>query len=246
MVNTKAIDAVISTANSQVGYREGENNWNKYAADLDPLRVTNGNMQNQPWCGMFTLWVFDKCFGVDKALAMLCSPKPTGIPLCSAGAGYFKSAGRWSNKPSLGAIVFFFVSGGINHEGIVTAIDGDTITTVEGNSSDMVSRRTYKIGSPQIAGYGIPKWEVVTSGSNGTTTKPTVTGLPMLQSGDKGEAVRAAQLLLIGRGFSCGTDGADGDFGYNTHNATINFQRENVLEIDGIIGQATWSKLLGL
>lgn len=167
MTEQQAINKVIETANSQVGYREGENNYNKYAAELDPLKVTYGNKQNMAWCGEFVLWVFYKCFGIDKALEMLCSPNPTAIPLCKSGAQYFKSAGRWSKTPSLGAIVFFYVSGGINHQGIVTAINGKTITTDEGNSTDMVSRRNYTIGSSQIAGYGIPKWSVVAKNATG-------------------------------------------------------------------------------
>ena len=262
MTEQQAITKVIETANGQVGYREGANNYNKYSAELDKLGVTYGAKQNQPWCAEFDLWVFYKCFGIDKALEMLCSPNPTAIPLCKSGAQYFKSAGRWSKTPTLGAIVFFNVSGGINHQGIVTAINGKTITTVEGNSSDMVSRRNYTIGSSQIAGFGVPKWSVVADSDN-QSEKPTASEipvsdsespnnceatekLPVLRKGDVGECVRAAQMLLNGRDCSCGVYGADGDFGNATLAAVLAFQRRNGLEADGEIGKMTWAKLLGV
>ena len=73
----------------------------------------------------------------------------------------------------------------------------------------------------------------------------TVSGLPLLRFGDKGECVRSAQLLLIGRGYSCGRCGADGEIGQDTYNAIIAFQRACGLQQDGIIGAQTWARLIG-
>lgn len=70
--------------------------------------------------------------------------------------------------------------------------------------------------------------------------------LPMLRSGSKGETVRALQRLLIGSGYSCGWYGADGDFGSATDTAVRLYQRDNGLEVDGIVGPMTWRKLLGV
>ena len=250
MTEQQAINKVIEKANSQVGYREGENNYNKYAAQLDPLKITYGNKQNQPWCGEFVLWVFVDCFGPTDALKVLCSPNPTGIPLCKAAAQYFKNAGRWSKKPQLGANVFFIYDGDINHTGIVTGVSSLSITTVEGNSSDMVSRRTYAIGDAKIAGYGIPDWAVVKTDGGSDDGEIAVVestnDIPVLKYGDAGETVRAAQLLLIGRGFSCGWYGADGDFGNATLSAVKLFQKRIGINADGIIGPQTWAALRGV
>ena len=78
-----------------------------------------------------------------------------------------------------------------------------------------------------------------------TASALTVTGLPLLRYGDKGEFVRSAQLLLIGRGYSCGRCGADGEIGQDTYNAIIAFQRASGLQQDGIIGAQTWARLIG-
>lgn len=71
-----------------------------------------------------------------------------------------------------------------------------------------------------------------------------IRGLPTLKRGSSGWAVASAQGALIAHGYSCGPDGADGDFGYNTRIAVTRFQTENWLDADGAIGDQTWTRLL--
>ena len=74
--------------------------------------------------------------------------------------------------------------------------------------------------------------------------------LPILQIGDGGEdsnleeAVRAAQLLLKGRGFSVGWMGADGDFGPKTEAALGKFKISRDLPRTPEIDAETWRKLI--
>lgn len=68
----------------------------------------------------------------------------------------------------------------------------------------------------------------------------------IIRKGDKGDNVKAAQILLIGRGYYCGVFGPDGDFGSATERAAKNYQEDNGLEPDGEIGPLTWSALLGV
>lgn len=103
--------------------------------------------------------------------------------------------------------------------------------------------------------WGKPRWisyeatatpaQPAQSTTQATASTLTVTGLPLLRYGDKGEGVRSAQLLLIGRGYSCGRCGADGEIGQDTYNAIIAFQRASGLQQDGIIGAQTWARLIG-
>lgn len=76
--------------------------------------------------------------------------------------------------------------------------------------------------------------------------KPTVSGLPVLRHGSRGLSVLAMQAVLIVRGFDCGPDGADGDFGDNTEKALKAFQEECLIDADGICGPVTWACLLGV
>lgn len=253
---------LINWANGQIGYPEGPDNWNKYAEELDKIDgLTWGPKQHQYWCGEFVLAAFVACFGVDLGLELQYSPKPTGIPLCRLGAGYFQAAGQFYKKPEAGDVVFFFVGAEINHTGIVTNVGMGAITTVEGNSSDMVARRTYDVSSPIIAGFGRPNWKLtenydpeqeedINSEPEPEPELKPVTmvkvELPELTEGDIGDVVKAAQALLDCRGFTCGRYGIDGEFGPDTKRALTRFQRFKNLAQDGIIGQETWAALLGV
>lgn len=70
--------------------------------------------------------------------------------------------------------------------------------------------------------------------------------LKVLQKGSKGSDVKSLQLLLIGYGYSCGKAGADGDFGTGTNSAVKKYQKAKGLTVDGIVGEKTWKKLLGV
>lgn len=245
MNKNEAINKFLQIAEAEVGYHEGENNYNKFAAQLDPLNITYGAKQNQPWCGEFVLWCAVKAFGVEKGLRLLRSPRPTGIPLCSEGARYFREAGQLGKSPERGDIVFFNYSGGINHTGIVASTYNGAINTVEGNCGDAVKRCVYSAHGGNISGYGRPDWAAVCEDGS-DEPKQTVDGLPLLRYGDMGETVRAAQILLIGRGYTCGGCGADGEFGPATRQAVENYQTVHNLEVDGVIGPATWASLLGV
>lgn len=82
------------------------------------------------------------------------------------------------------------------------------------------------------------------------TEEECIVNVKMLQKGSKGDSVRALQVLLIGYGYSCGSYGADGDFGNATYNAVVAYQKKVFpnapAEWDGIVGSKTWGKLLGV
>ena len=64
-----------------------------------------------------------------------------------------------------------------------------------------------------------------------------------MKRGSKGEYVTLAQTELINKGYSCGSFGADGEFGAATEAAVKKFQKDNGLTVDGIIGEKTWAAL---
>ena len=68
----------------------------------------------------------------------------------------------------------------------------------------------------------------------------------VLKKGAKGDQVKALQALLIGYGYSCGSYGVDGSFGSATDKAVRAYQKDKGLAVDGSVGPATWSKLLGV
>lgn len=89
----------------------------------------------------------------------------------------------------------------------------------------------------------------VSTGS--TTTEPkgenTVNiELTVLKRGSKGNQVKAVQRMLYSMGYDLGASKVDGDFGSKTDVAIRAYQKKNGLEADGIVGSATWKKLLGV
>lgn len=67
----------------------------------------------------------------------------------------------------------------------------------------------------------------------------------VLRRGMTGADVKTLQAALIAYGYSCGSAGADGDFGSGTETALKQFQTRYSLGADGIAGKGTWGKLLG-
>lgn len=71
----------------------------------------------------------------------------------------------------------------------------------------------------------------------------------ILKKGSTGEDVKYIQNCLISLNYSCGTSGADGNFGSNTEKAVISYQKNhkdinnNRLSIDGIVGKKTWNAI---
>ena len=70
-----------------------------------------------------------------------------------------------------------------------------------------------------------------------------------VKNGSSGASARLLQKLLRGEGYY-GANGkvlsVDGDAGANTVHALKSYQRSNGLEADGICGENTWNKILGV
>ena len=268
MDKNEAIAKLVDLAMSQVGYLEkrsnaqlddktanaGSNNWNKYARDIDNKypEFYNGKKNGFSWCDIFVDWVFIECFGYDNALKLLYQPEKSAGAGCQYSANYYRAHNAFYRQPQVGDQVFFGDYGNEGHTGIVVAVNGNIITTVEGNTSggygvesngDGVYLKKYNTSTQYIPGFGRPNWEVVSSNVGNEEVTDTVS-YPTIKLGSKGSEVKKVQQLLIAKGYSCGTAGADGDFGAGTYNAVKKFQADNGLEADGIVGDNTWAALL--
>ena len=82
--------------------------------------------------------------------------------------------------------------------------------------------------------------------ASSTTTKPSTVSKSYLQKGDEGDAVKTMQSMLIACGYSCGSCGADGDFGNGTLSALKAFQKDNNLAVDGLYGSKSKEALISL
>jgi hypothetical protein len=285
MTKDEAIKAVVSLAEAEVGYHEkssnaqlddpdgnsGGNNWTKYARDLDALpNFYNGKKNGYAWCDILVDWLFVKTFGEERGRQMLYQPEQSAGAGCLYSAGYYKQNNAFHrSNPRLGDQIFFSYSPGeYSHTGIVVDVNGNTITTVEGNTSDSVGRRTYETSNRSIAGYGTPNWDlaleiwekpwaVVVNGKIVNSGDPQKTeeakaeqpkedhswSPPLLKYDPDNyfEAVKLLQCHLNVRNFNSGK--ADGYFGPITQAAVNRAKTYYGLEADGICDKPLWDKL---
>lgn len=229
---------IIDLALSQVGYKEGKNNYNKYAEELDKEPYFCTKKQNLAWCAVFVCWLFVIVLGSGKkARKMLYQPlahKNNLAAVCKYFANYFKNAHRWYKTPEVGDVVFFKGGGEpIGHVGIVVQVMATTIITVEGNHGDRVARVVRK--RSECVGFGRPDWNEEPEGGKFTVE---VRELKYVKGNVmKGEDVKSIQKIV-------GCD-PDGSYGPATKAAVIVWQRANMgsTEADGIVGPKTYAAM---
>ena len=118
------------------------------------------NFQGQPWCAMFVTECIKRALGLEIQEKIM-----PHFAYCPDGVSFFKKAGRWAtDNPKEGDIVFFKdASGTACHVGYVYAADGETVFTVEGNTSSKagvvpnggaVAKKAYGKNYSRILGYG--------------------------------------------------------------------------------------------
>lgn len=187
---------LIAIAVSQIGYHEkagnanlddptansGSGNWTKYARDLARAGYYNGNKNGYAWCDVFVDWCFWILADRDARLGQTieCQTGDCGAG-CLFSRQYYQQQGRLFNTPEPGDQVFFTQNGEICHTGIVETVNGNRITTIEGNTSDQVARRSYALGNSYIKDFGRPKYEP----DDGTVESAVTPGETSPATGDK-------------------------------------------------------------
>ena len=189
MTINEAKEKLLAVARSEIGYKEGYNNYIKYAESNWDNQFYGWELQHQPWCDVFVDYCFTTAFGMQDGAAMTYQVVGRGSALCMTSAEYYRNNGAFFDTPEVGDQVFFYVSGAINHTGIVESVanpgpNWTSITTIEGNAADMVQRLNHPRDPSYIAGFGRPKWSIVAESSTPIITPKPVTPL-QLQAGDK-------------------------------------------------------------
>lgn len=249
---------LIDWAYSQLGYHEGDNNWNKYAEIMDKVKdFYNGIKQNQPYCDIWYDCGCYVCYGREAALYLTCQPEKSCGAGCKFSAQYYQAKGRFFKSGPEPADQIFFGSGWDNvwHTGMVVEVSDTHVTTIEGNTSDQVAKRTYKLSDPNIFGYGRPRWGNPTDPEAPAPETPAAPmckpSLPELKVGSKGGYVKCLQRQLIAMGYACGgkkdergNEIPDGEFGQKTKEAVQQVQKSHGLKEDGEVGANTWPVVL--
>lgn len=145
---------LVNVARSQVGYQEGskssqlsgevmgKSNYTEYGRWYTSHLGTSYNHISSQWCAMFVSWCAYNA-GIDSSIIKYAQYTENQVaPFRNQGRAY-----SWSTvldggyTPQAGDIVFFLSSSAaasgrtVNHVGIVTGWDGNTLYTIEGNTS---------------------------------------------------------------------------------------------------------------
>lgn len=257
-------EKIVAQARAWIGLKESDGSHKKIIDIYNAYKPNARGYQmkyTDAWCACFASAVAIACGATDII--------PTEVS-CQSHIALFQKKNAWVEDdayvPQPGDYIFYdWDDNGVgdnkgtsDHVGIVEKVENGVITVIEGNCTDQVKRTTLKVNGKYIRGYGVPKYTRM-----GATAKPAETpvakpaeatvaekvcsvSVKQLSKGSKGKSVKALQLLLIGNGCSCGSYGADGDFGSATLSAVHKYQKANGLTADGVVGASTWAKLLGV
>ena len=156
----------------------GYNNYTIFAKKY--YEYTGNNYQGQAWCAMFVSDCFVEAFGLAKAKSLLCGSL---YSYCPSGMQAFKAKGRLYTKPKERDIVFFIRGGIPKHTGYVYKVSGNSIYTIEGNTSASagvipngggVFKKSYTVNSNML--FGRPNYDGTTSATNTTPAVNTSNG----------------------------------------------------------------------
>lgn len=218
-------------------------------------------MQGLPYCGT-TIRYAHEAAGCN--LLKACS-NPAYVPTIMA---YCKAKGWQVNKPVPGCI-FAYKD---DHVGTVYEVSGNTIITLEGNSTVRETYADAKNGTGAFfEGIGwkkriydgnytfyLPNYDGISSSSSGSTATAATgaASAPASKTARKTPCTVSAYILRYGNEGEAvitlqaalkarGFDcgAADGEFGTKTLNAVKAYQKKNGLEDDGEVGALTWAKL---
>ncbi|HCC34773.1 MAG TPA: CHAP domain-containing protein [Ruminococcaceae bacterium] len=138
---------IVAVAISQLGNVNGEPYWIWYGFE--------GRVE---WCACFVSWCANECGYIEAGIV------PKFAACTSQGMPWFKERGLWQEAgyvPAPGDIIFFdwdHANVGADHVGIVEYVEGEVVHTIEGNTSNSCARRSYRLDSENIRGYGTPMY----------------------------------------------------------------------------------------
>ncbi|WTW97691.1 peptidoglycan-binding protein [Streptomycetaceae bacterium NBC_01309] len=184
-------------------------------------------------------------------------PAPVTVS-CAAGVAWFRSRGRFSEYPAVGAQVFFGPGGG-SHVGLVYAYDAAYAYTVEGNTNatgsaegDGVHLKKRLRRDAYVYGYGHPAYPggIVSAAPGAVPAPPPFPGAGAFRLNASHPAVVDLDRRLIAKGRARHHDGN----GYQPGPVFTEYTRRNVRDFqlaqgwsgadaDGYPGPETWRRL---
>lgn len=179
MTENQLRQKVVKIAVSYLGCKEADGSHRKIINLYNshkPLARGYAVKYTDAWCSTFASAVAIAA-GLTDIIPTECG--------CEKHIALFKKLGAWVENdayvPKPGDYIFYDWQDGTNyattddtgaadHVGIVTEVNGSTITVIEGNMSDAVGYRHIAVNGRYIRGYGVPKYASKATGADAGTT----------------------------------------------------------------------------
>lgn len=148
--------SVIQEASKYVGVVKGSSKHRRIIDGYNrqrPLPMGYHVTYQDDWCDIFVTYI------ADQVGAATYTGRECGV---ARHVQIFKQLGIWlgRHRPQLGDILVFDWDGNGwgDHIGYVAQVQGEVVTTIEGNSSNQVARRQYLWDDKRIMGFARPKY----------------------------------------------------------------------------------------
>ena len=164
MTEQELRNKVVQTARGYLGSNEADGSHRKIIDGYNahkPLARGYLVKYTDAWCATFVSFVGIVC-GLTDIMPTECG--------CGAMIELYKKKGRWKEndayRPQPADIIMYDwddngagdCTGYPEHVGLVEAVDGNTITVIEGNMSDKVGERKLQVNGRYIRGYCLPDY----------------------------------------------------------------------------------------
>ncbi|WP_063813519.1 peptidoglycan-binding protein [Herbidospora daliensis] len=241
MAKKRADQALLDVLRGELGYRERPDGSTKFAEWWSDRHNKPAVWRRAAWCDMFISWGAARVGLTDVVGDSAWTP---------GHAAWFAARDQWGLVPRVGAVVFFDWAGtknipAIDHVGVVEAVRGSTIVTIEGNTLNAVMRRERSMST--IAGFGYPAYlnlPAAAAKPSSNWTEDLVKTFPLIKPGAKGWDVKTVAGLLAARDYAI-PEGVDDTVYSPPFVARVKeFQRAAGLKEDGEVGPKTLAKLL--
>lgn len=140
-------EGMLARARSMVGQHERTS-----GAVAAVCSRTGINPATTPWCASFAMTLMKEHGLVDTSDLSNPNYCPT-IKNWASNKGIYGHNGQYSPKPGDAVTFDWDKDGTVDHIGLVERVENGRVYTIEGNSSNRVSQKSYALGSGVIDGY---------------------------------------------------------------------------------------------
>ena len=269
----KLRELVVSVSEIKLGTKQRSDSHKEIIAGyntIQPLPQNHVMKLSEPWCATYVSYI-SNALGLTEYILPECSCNRM-IKLYKAKNQWVEDDDYIPDMGDI--LFYAWKDNGVgdceleaDHVGIVKEVKNNIIYVIEGNYSKQVKIRQIKINGKYIRGFATPDYKTAsktydfkkkvivkpttnTTATNKTNTtvsvsiKTIASTVPYLKSGDKNDAVKVMQTVLIYLGFDCGKSGVDGSFGPDTVKAVKAYQKAVGITQDGICGKDCWKNML--